>query len=123
MVRTAEPNAFPMVEEELRHNPTWTAQTSTINVAQCPRLEADADRYPLRSRRFSRAVFEILQEKSYLNKPAPAVMTMPMVMAVTDPKTGAQMEYRDLMKHPTMKKIWIQSFANEFGRLAQGIKV
>jgi hypothetical protein len=41
--------------------------------------------------------------------------------AVTDPLTGIQMEYKDLMKDPALKPIWIKSMANEFGRLAQGV--
>ena len=37
-----------------------------------------------------------------------------------DPTTGASLEYRHLVKEPT-KAIWENSFANEIGRLAQGV--
>ena len=39
---------------------------------------------------------------------------------VIDPTTGASLEYRLLVKGPT-KSIWENSFANEIGRLAQGV--
>ena len=40
---------------------------------------------------------------------------------VIDPKTGASIEYRNLIKGPT-KSIWENSFANEIGRLSQGVE-
>jgi hypothetical protein len=43
--------------------------------------------------------------------------------AVVDPSTtGASMEYRHLIRNPQTKTIWEHSCANEFGRLAQGIR-
>jgi hypothetical protein len=42
--------------------------------------------------------------------------------AVVDPVTGASMEYRHLIHDPATKDIWEHSCANEFGRLAQGIR-
>ena len=39
---------------------------------------------------------------------------------VVDPTTGASLEYMHLVKGPT-KAIWENSFANEIGRLAQGV--
>ena len=39
---------------------------------------------------------------------------------VIDPTTGASLEYRHIIKGPT-KSIWENSFANEIGRLAQGV--
>jgi hypothetical protein len=41
--------------------------------------------------------------------------------AVTDEATGEQLEYRQLLRHPQYRQIWLISAANEFGRLAQGI--
>ena len=40
---------------------------------------------------------------------------------VIDPKNGASLEYRHLIKGPT-KAIWDHSFANEIGRLAQRVE-
>jgi hypothetical protein len=41
--------------------------------------------------------------------------------AVIDPDTGQSREYRDLIRDPATKAIWAKSFANELGRLAQGV--
>ena len=42
--------------------------------------------------------------------------------AITCKETGQALEYRDLMKRPELKDTWERSFANELGRLAQGIR-
>ena len=43
--------------------------------------------------------------------------------AVTDPHTGKQLEYKQLINHPDheLRRMWQRSCANEFGRLAQGV--
>ena len=43
--------------------------------------------------------------------------------AVTDPHTGKQLEYRQLINHPDyeLQRTWQRSSANEFRRLAQGV--
>ena len=43
--------------------------------------------------------------------------------AITDPHTGKQLEYRQLINHPDyeLQRTWQRSSANEFGRLAQGV--
>ena len=41
--------------------------------------------------------------------------------AVLDHNTGAQLEYRDLIKNPELREQWIQSLANKLGWLSQGI--
>jgi hypothetical protein len=43
------------------------------------------------------------------------------INAIINPTTGASMEYRHLSKSPKHQNKWIHSFANELGRLAQGI--
>jgi len=40
---------------------------------------------------------------------------------VLDAETGTELEHRQLRKHPTYKKVWDESYANELGRLCQGI--
>ena len=40
---------------------------------------------------------------------------------VTNEETGKAMEYRELRQHPKLKHIWETSYANEMGRLCQGI--
>jgi hypothetical protein len=42
--------------------------------------------------------------------------------AVLDDDTGAVLEYRHLIKSDKYKSIWVHSFANELGRLFQGIR-
>ena len=44
-------------------------------------------------------------------------------MAVLNKATGKIINYRQLMRHPTYKKDWQLSSANEFGRLANGVVV
>ena len=43
--------------------------------------------------------------------------------AITDPNTGKQLEYKQLINHPDneLRRTWQRSSANEFGRLAQGV--
>ncbi len=41
--------------------------------------------------------------------------------AVLDHDTGKALEYRQLRKHPKLGTIWNKSYANELGRLCQGI--
>ena len=43
--------------------------------------------------------------------------------AVTDPDTGQQLEYKQLINHPNyhLRKTWQHSSANKFGSLAQGV--
>jgi hypothetical protein len=42
--------------------------------------------------------------------------------SVIDVVAGQQLEYRHLLQRPELKPIWEQTFANELGRLAQGIR-
>ena len=42
--------------------------------------------------------------------------------AIIDDVTGKAMEYRDLIQHDKYKDVWQRSYANELGRLAQGIR-
>jgi hypothetical protein len=44
-----------------------------------------------------------------------------MAHAVLHPTTGEVMEYKALSTNPTTKDTWIRSYANELGRLAQGV--
>eukprot|EP00957_Ditylum_brightwellii_P035814 2715094-Ditylum_brightwellii.AAC.1 len=45
-----------------------------------------------------------------------------MEIVIVDEDTGRAMEYRDLIKNPKYIDNWKQSFANEIGCLAQGLK-
>ena len=45
-----------------------------------------------------------------------------IVSAVIDNDTGNSLEYRQLIKHPKYKEMWTRSYANELGRLTNGIR-
>ena len=47
--------------------------------------------------------------------------TAPLAMPVLDAATGRSLEHRQLRRHPTYKQVWDTSYANELGRLCQGI--
>ena len=44
------------------------------------------------------------------------------VNTVIDKETGNSLEYRHLIKHPKYKEVWTRSYANELGRLTNGIR-
>ena len=44
-----------------------------------------------------------------------------MACLVINPDTGASLEYRHLIQGPE-KYVWIKALADDFGRLAQGVK-
>ena len=44
-----------------------------------------------------------------------------MACPIIKPDTGASLEYRHLIHGPD-KDIWVKALANDFGRLAQGVK-
>jgi hypothetical protein len=49
------------------------------------------------------------------------IATMPAAYPVLDASTGQQLEHRQLRRHPAYKQVWDTSYANELGRLCQGI--
>jgi hypothetical protein len=50
------------------------------------------------------------------------IPTFSLANAVIDPDTGTAQEYRQLIADPKTRDVWLHSAANEFGRLAQGVK-
>ena len=44
-----------------------------------------------------------------------------LAMPVLDKTSGQSLQYRQLRKHPKFARIWNTSYANEIGRLCQGI--
>ncbi len=47
--------------------------------------------------------------------------TTSMALPVLDPKTGMTLEHKQLWRHPKYKHIWNTSYADELGRLCQGV--
>jgi len=48
-------------------------------------------------------------------------LDVPKALSVLDPSTGKFFEHRDLRCDPRYKTMWDTSYANELGRLCQGI--
>jgi hypothetical protein len=46
----------------------------------------------------------------------------PMLNAVLHPASGKEIQYKDLVQHPTLGLKYKTSFGNELGRLCQGIR-
>ena len=51
----------------------------------------------------------------------PAKFLQSLAMSVLDETSGQSLQYRQLRKHPKFAHIWNTSYANELGRLCQGI--
>ena len=51
----------------------------------------------------------------------PAKFLQILAMPVLDKNSGQSLQYRQLRKHPKFSHIWNTSYANELGRLCQGI--
>ncbi len=73
-----------------------------------------APRYNLRSR--PNIILSAIKTNT-LEKP-----TGVFVSTVIDHETGDSLEYRHLIKHDKYKEIWTRSYANELGRLTNGIR-
>ena len=52
-----------------------------------------------------------------------AIVSDLLAAPVMDEETGEMLEFRQLRNHPKYKKIWETSYANELGRLCQGVGV
>jgi hypothetical protein len=65
---------------------------------------------------------QVTQEKRAYQLLATPLPRINKTCAVTDVATGQQLEYRQLLQRPDLKPIWEKAFANELGRLAQGIQ-
>ena len=62
-----------------------------------------------------------LTPKSTASRKFPKRFFSEIAAAVLDGDNGKLLEYRHLMKTPKFKEIWVNSFGNEVGRLAQGM--
>ena len=52
-----------------------------------------------------------------------AIVSDLLAAPVMDEETGKVLEFRQFRSHPKYKKIWDTSYANELGRLCQGVGV
>ncbi len=65
--------------------------------------------------------YSALTASSTASRRFPAAFLQHWAMPVFDPESGQMLEYRQLRNHPTLGHIWNESYANELGRLCQGI--
>jgi hypothetical protein len=97
------PTAIPFHDDELD-------DTSTIH----PSPAAHTTRYNLRSQ--ARHIIQsAIQDGLEIPKDH-------IAFAVIDESTGKAFEYKDLINSPTHKEVWTKSYANELGRLTQGVR-
>jgi hypothetical protein len=97
------PTAIPFHDDELD-------DTSTIH----PSPAAHTTRYNLRSQ--ARHIIQsAIQDGLEIPKDH-------IVFAVIDESTGKAFEYKDLINSPKHKEVWTKSYANELGRLTQGVR-
>ena len=59
----------------------------------------------------------------FCSRKYPQVFLSHLAMLVLDTDTGDYLNYRHLLCHPRLSKIWMPSASNELGRLCQGIGV
>ena len=62
----------------------------------------------------------VTNETAYSMQPAHSALQY-YANAIIDEETGESLEYRDLIKNPKYKDIWLRSAADELGNLAQGV--
>ena len=106
------PQSSPTPPEQTKHNDDFhrdpTYATPDFNRTQIvPVIQNLRPKYPTK-------------HEGMLEDPFPLIQS---TNAVTDPDTGQQLEYRQLITHPNahLRRTWQLSSANEFGRLAQGV--
>ena len=99
----AGPTAIPFLDDELDN-------TSSVNPSPVP----PSTRYNLRSQ-----ALHIIQSAVHdgFNIPQDHI-----AFAVIDETTGKALEYKDLINIKEHKELWTTSYANELGRLTQGIR-
>jgi hypothetical protein len=86
-----------------------------------PARTSDAPYRPQRSPRDHNPP-QVTQEEWAYQLLATALPKIELAHAVNDTVTGQQLEYRHLLMRPDLKPIWERAFADELGRLAQGIR-
>jgi hypothetical protein len=95
--------------------PTHTVQEDSI-AARIKAHQATQSTAPKVTKADDKSIAERLLRRKRQNKQIDAAFP------VLDPEMGQLLEYRQLLCHPKFKEAWNILAANEFGRLAQGIK-
>ena len=99
----------------------------TIPNAQTPRVEkskstpkSNDNRERIRNYLATKSMACIPQRIMHLRR---STRTTEQAQLIYDEETNTYLNYRQLMQHPKYRKIWSTSSANEFGRLANGLKM
>ena len=94
--------------------PAWTVVQRTTRTANPPPDQPVSSRTRAQTQR-SHNSFATLAEPDNDDNDEP------MASPVLDHDTGKSLEHRQLRRHPKYKDVWDTSYANELGRLCQGI--
>jgi hypothetical protein len=114
----ASPREQVVVSPPIIKEPKYIAQDDSI----AARLKArKADARHASTTKVAAAADESIAER-LLRRKRQIANSIETAFPVLDPETGQLLEYRQLLRHPKFKEAWNISAANEFGRLAQGIK-
>ena len=114
--------------ERMRTEPMHkvTIDKAIPNAAPIPRVEktkpkptSDDNRERIRKFLAQKTRARIPLHKSYLRS---STRHTERAQTVYDEETNTYLKYRQLIRHPKYKEIWNKSAANEFGRLANGLK-
>ena len=113
--------------ERTRQGPMHKATIDkTIPNAQTPRVEkpqtnpkSNDNRERIRRYITAKSMARIPQRNNYLRR---TTRDTERAQLIYDEETNTYLNYRQLMRHPKYKEIWSKSSANEFGRLANGLK-
>ena len=112
-----EPSAPPQVPMSPMETRTTSATLPRVTTPTVP----PPHRYPTRHIISQTQDDEANHIQLQATQPLPSNDTQHWANAIIDAETGAAMEYRHLVKSPKHCKDWTHSFANELGRLAQGV--
>jgi hypothetical protein len=113
--------SFPRVAAQPMQQSTNTLDTKRSKERNMP----TAHRYPRRHQQApnqdqAHHVITIKEDENSLEKPT--IQTeFRCANTIIDPDAGTSMEYRHLLKSPKHRTAWTTSFANELGRLVQGV--
>jgi hypothetical protein len=125
-----EETPAPRVTAQPQRNRTEPIHAATIEKASLPRAPGRKStkeitpakiemRERIRKHIKSKMMARIPQRRTYLRQ---QVRTQERAQTIHDKETNTYLKYRQLLRHPNHKKAWNISAANEFGRLAQGLK-
>ena len=88
-----------------------------------PRVSQTPDTGPIsrRTRSQTATMASVITPAQASQRQYPAQFLQSLEMPVLNETSGQSLQYRQLCKHPKFAHIWNTSYANELGRLCQGI--